>query len=869
MLATVRGSAVNQDGASNGLTAPNGPSQQRVIRQALANAQVSAAEVDAVDAHGTGTRLGDPIEAQALLATYGQAHQQDNPLWLGSLKSNIGHTQAAAGVASVIKMVMAMRHGTLPRTLHVDEPTPHVDWTGGAVELLTEQRPWPRTDRPRRSAVSSFGISGTNAHIILEQTPTPDTEDNTQPTPAQAPAPVQGAGVVPWILSAKSAGALREQAGNLAGFMESRPETEPVDVGFSLATARSVFEHRAVVLGSDREELLAGLRALAEDRPDADVIRGQAPETGNVALLFSGQGSQRTGMGRELYEAFPVFAAAFDEACTFLDRELNQELNNGSVGSLRDVVFADLGSEAAGPLDETVFTQAGLFAVESALFALVSWLGVRPGAVMGHSVGEITAAWAAGVFSLEDACILVAARGRLMQAARPGGAMAAIAAPENEITEHLASYEGRVSVAAVNGPAAVVVSGDADAVTEIADHFRGQGTRTKRLTVSHAFHSPHMDTAAAAFEEALAGIAFHEPSLAVVSNTTGAMAEPGTLTTPAYWARHIRAAVRFHDGIDTLHTHGITTFLELGPDPVLTSLTHNILDAPTAIAALRTDHDEATTLLRALATLHTHGTAVDLTPLLANRTAASLELPTYPFQHEDFWLHPTPRTDLTGAGLTTADHPLLTAAIDLADTGHLILTGRLTTTDHPWLTDHTIAGTTLLPGTAFVDLALHTAHRTGCTTIEDLTLETPLPLTDQPLQIQAVAGPPTPQGTRTFTVQTRPDTNTNTTGTGTGTGTQNNDETPWTRHATGTLTTHPTTTPTPTPTTWPPTHATPIDLTDLYPRLNHHGYTYGPAFQGLTHLWKHQNNLYAEITLPPHTNPDQHPLHPALLDAAL
>ncbi|MFG3533236.1 type I polyketide synthase, partial [Streptomyces sp. NPDC047917] len=561
VLATVRGSAVNQDGASNGLTAPNGPSQQRVIRQALANAQVSAAEVDAVDAHGTGTRLGDPIEAQALLATYGQAHQQDNPLWLGSLKSNIGHTQAAAGVASVIKMVMAMRHGTLPRTLHIDEPTPHVDWTSGAVELLTEQRPWPRTDRPRRSAVSSFGISGTNAHIILEQTPTPDTEENPHP----APNPASDAGIVPWILSAKSAEALREQAGNLAGFMKDRPEVEPVDVGFSLATARSVFEHRAVVLGESREELLEGLRALAEDRPAADVIRGRASQTGSVALLFSGQGSQRAGMGRELYETFPVFAAAFDEACTFLDRELHQELNNGSVGSLRDVVFTRPGDGAAGLLDETVFTQAGLFAVESALYALVSWLGVRPDAVMGHSVGEITAAWAAGVFSLEDACTLVAARGRLMQAARPGGAMAAIAAPENEIAEHLASYEGRVSVAAVNGPAAVVISGDADAVTEIADHFREQGTRTKRLTVSHAFHSSHMDAAAAAFEEALAGAVFREPSLAVVSNITGAMAGPGELTVAAYWARHIRAAVRFHDGVESLHSHGISTFLELGP----------------------------------------------------------------------------------------------------------------------------------------------------------------------------------------------------------------------------------------------------------------------------------------------------------------
>ncbi|MFB7853518.1 type I polyketide synthase, partial [Streptomyces sp. NPDC056053] len=395
VLATVRGSAVNQDGASNGLTAPNGPSQQRVIRQALANAQVSAAEVDAVDAHGTGTRLGDPIEAQALLATYGRAHHQDNPLWLGSLKSNIGHTQAAAGVASIIKMVMAMRHGTLPQTLHIDEPTPHVDWTDGAVKLLTEQQPWPRTDRPRRAAVSSFGISGTNAHVILEQTPTPDTE------PASTPAPVPG--VVPWVLSARSAEALREQAENLAGFVQGRPDTDPMDVGFSLATARTVFEHRAVVLGGDRDELLTGLRALAEDKPSADVVRGRVVENNSLALLFSGQGSQRTGMGRELYETYPVFAEAFDAACVFLDRELAPELRVGSVRSLRDVVFAEPGGEAARLLDETVFTQAGLFAVESALFALVWWLGVRPDAVMGHSVGEITAAWAAGVFSLEDA----------------------------------------------------------------------------------------------------------------------------------------------------------------------------------------------------------------------------------------------------------------------------------------------------------------------------------------------------------------------------------------------------------------------------------------------------------------------------------
>ncbi|MEU4507817.1 beta-ketoacyl synthase N-terminal-like domain-containing protein, partial [Streptomyces sp. NPDC024089] len=486
---------------------------------------------------------------------------------------------------------------------------------------------------------------------------------------------------MPWVLSAKSAEALREQAGNLAGFVEGRPGVDPVDVGFSLATARSVFEHRAVVLGSDREELLAGLRALAEGGSAGDVVRGQAVGAGGVALLFSGQGSQRAGMGRELYEAFPVFAAAFDEACTFLDRELNRELNRelsrGSVGSLRDVVFAGPGSEAAGLLDETVFTQAGLFAVESALFALVSWLGVRPDAVMGHSVGEITAAWAAGVFSLEDACVLVAARGRLMQAARSGGAMAAIAAPENEITEHLTPYEGRVSVAAVNGPAAVVISGDADAVTEIADHFREQGTRTKRLTVSHAFHSSHMDTAAAAFEEALAGVVFHEPSLAVVSNTTGAMAEPGTLTTPAYWARHIRAAVRFHDGINTLHTHGITTYLELGPDPVLTSLVRDALDGLGAVVAacvLQRDKGEVRTVPRALAAVFASGTETDWAPLLG--AGRRIGLPTYPFQRKRYWID-TP--ELTGTpvpagavvprpapGLT--DHDEIEADGDEADT---------------------------------------------------------------------------------------------------------------------------------------------------------------------------------------------------------
>ncbi|MFF4085229.1 acyltransferase domain-containing protein, partial [Streptomyces sp. NPDC001777] len=518
--------------------------------------------------------------------------------------------------------------------------------------MQTELEEWPqgRGGRVPVVGVSSFGMGGTNCHLVLTAAP----EVSREPEPEPEPVPVSG--VVPWVVSARSAGALREQAEKLAGFVEGRPEAEPADVGFSLATARTLFEHRAVVLGGDREELLAGLRALAEGGSAGDVVRGRASGAGGVALLFSGQGSQRVGMGRGLYETFPVFAEAFDAACVFLDRELAPELRVGSVGSLREVVFAEPGSEIGRLLDETVFTQAGLFAVESALFALVSWLGVRPDAVMGHSVGEITAAWAAGVFSLEDACVLVAARGGLMQAARSGGAMVAIAAPEAEVVEHLAPYEGRVSVAAVNGPAAVVVSGDTDAVTEIADHFREQGVRTKRLTVSHAFHSPHMDTAADAFEQALSGVVFHEPSLAVISNITGAEAEPGTLTTPAYWARHIRAAVRFHDGIATLHARGVTTYLELGPDPVLTSLVRDALDgrgsAVAAACVLQRDKDEVRSLPRALAVAFVSGTETDWAPLLG--AGRRIGLPTYAFQRKRYWIDVPGLTAPTTGTVTNA-----------------------------------------------------------------------------------------------------------------------------------------------------------------------------------------------------------------------
>jgi acyl transferase domain-containing protein len=644
VLAVIRGSAVNQDGASNGLTAPNGPSQQRVIREALESAGLTADQVDAVEAHGTGTTLGDPIEAQAVLATYGR-NRSRGPLHLGSVKSNIGHTQAAAGVLGVIKMVLALRHETLPATLHAQQPTPHVDWSKGQVELLTEARPWRAAERTRRAAVSSFGISGTNAHLVLEAAPR---RDRPAP-PAPATPPV-------WLISARNETALRAQARRLHTRLTEEPH-DPFEVAHTLAAGRTAFAHRAAVVAADPDSRAAALRALAEGGSDPGLVKGFADGPG-VAFLFTGQGSQRPGMGRGLYDAHPVFAAALDEVRTHLDPHLPRPL--------LEVMFAEPGSAEAGLLDRTDVAQSALFAFQTALYRLLHHHGVVPDCLVGHSIGEVVAAHVAGVFSLPDACTLVAARGRLMQSAPDSGAMVAVQATEAETHEALAGRED-VAVAAVNSPYSVVIAGDRDAVLDVETHWRDRGRRTRRLRVSHAFHSAHMDGVLAEFRGVVEGLRLRPPQIPVVSNLTGQVADDGLLTSASYWADHVRGTVRFADGVRTAAARGAGLFVESGPQPALLPMAAESLQdagpvaappSPPTLAAASDADDEQRAFVLALGRAHTRGRPVTWGPLLPETGLA--DLPTYPFQRAGYWIHaeaPPAGSADTGAPAEKHDAP--------------------------------------------------------------------------------------------------------------------------------------------------------------------------------------------------------------------
>ncbi|MES4908498.1 type I polyketide synthase [Streptomyces sp. NPDC000395] len=846
VVAVLRGSAVNQDGASNGLTAPNGPSQQRVIRQALADAGLSAPDVDAVEGHGTGTPLGDPIEAQALLATYGRRPAEAAPLWLGSVKSNIGHAQAAAGVAGVIKMAMALRHGALPRTLHVDAPSSHVDWSAGAVRLLTEPVPWPAGGRARRAGISSFGISGTNAHVILEEAPEPERGPGDLATRPDRPAP--------WLVSGATEEALRAQTDRLLAHLEDHPGLRPLDVAYSLATSRSALDHRVALLATGD-----GVVELA---------RGTAGGGRKTAFLFAGQGSQRPGMGRELYDRFPEFAGALDAVFAHLDTQLDRPL--------RDVVFAEPDTPEAAELDRTEYTQPALFAFEVALFRLLESWGVAPDQVAGHSIGEIAAAHVAGVLSLADACALVAARGRLMQALPAGGAMVSLQATEEEVTPLLADHADRVSLAAVNGPRSVVIAGAEDAVLQLAARFAADGRKTRRLAVSHAFHSPLMEPMLEDFRRIAGTLTYQAPRTPLVSTLTGHPATAEEIGSPDYWVRHAREAVRFDDAVRRLGDQGVGTFVDIGPDAVLSALARDILGERTPEAAVvplcRKDRGEEASVVAALAGLYVAGAGVRWEAFFAGSGARRVELPTYAFQRERYWSAALPSAhDASGLGLTPARHPLLGAEVELAGSQGVLFTGRLSVGSHPWLADHVVGGTALFPGTGFLELATRAGDQVGCSRVEELTLAEPLAVGERDtVAVQLWAGAPDASGRRELSLYSRP---------------AEAPDHPWTRHATGTLApgapheapyeapyaaSGDTPYDTPGGAAWPPPGAEPVEVDGFYERTAADGFAYGPLFQGLRAVWRRGDEVFAEAVLPEEArDAASFGLHPALLDAAL
>ncbi|HEY7147659.1 MAG TPA: SDR family NAD(P)-dependent oxidoreductase, partial [Streptosporangiaceae bacterium] len=852
VLAVISGSAMNQDGASNGLSAPNGPSQQRVIAAALAAAGITADQVDAVEAHGTGTKLGDPIEAQALLATYGQ--NRDRPLWLGSVKSNLGHTQLAAGVAGLIKVVLALQHQMLPRTLHATEPSPHIDWSSGAVRLLTDARPWAAGERPRRAGVSAFGISGTNVHAIVEEAP--EAAEVAAAAPGDGGLAVLDPAMPAWLVSARTAAGLTAQARQLAGFAARRPELDPADVGWSLATTRSAFEHRTVITGRNRDELIAGLRAMAEDKPAAGMISGTvADDAGKVVFVFPGQGGQWAGMGRELAASSPLFAARLAECGRALAPYLDW--------SLEDVLA---GADGAPALESADVVQPVLWALMVSLAAMWEAAGVIPDAVAGHSQGEIAAACVAGILSMDDAARVVALRSRALRTLAGRGGMLSVTQPAGQVREQIAGWADRLAVAAVNGPSATVVSGELAALAELAAGYATAGVRTRPVPVDYASHCAQVEQIRAEILTMLAPVTPGPALIPMISAMTGEWLQ-GPEAGAGYWYDSLRSAVEFDQAVRALAASGHGVFVEVSAHPVLTAAITETLESgpaataePVATGTLRRRDGGTRRFLASLAAVHVRGVPVDWTAVLP--AGRPVELPTYAFQRRRYWPQPVAAQagDVGAAGLAAVGHPLLGAGVELAGGEEYLLTGRLSVRSQPWLADHAVAGTVLVPGTAFVEMAIAAGTAAGCGRIDELTLEAPLALSaDGAVQVQVTVAAAGDGGERAVEIYARDE--------------QVAPGGPWRRHASGLLT--PAETPDPALTrefaVWPPDGATRLTVDGLYEALAAGGYGYGPAFRGLRAAWRREGEVFADVALPVDMADaaGSFGLHPALLDAAL
>ncbi|WP_067667228.1 type I polyketide synthase [Nocardia miyunensis] len=834
VLALLRGSATGQDGASRGLTVPSGPAQERVIRKALADAGLTPADIDVVEAHGTGTTVGDPIEATALIATYGETRSAAMPLLVGSVKSNIGHAQAAAGVAGVIEMVEAMRRGTVPPTLHADRLTTAVDWSTGAVRVVAEPTAWPSRAHVRRAGVSAFGISGTNAHVILEQAPTgPATAVRRRPAVA-----------VPLELSAKTGRALAEQASRLLSVLDN----EPADIAWSLANGRAGLACRAVVVGAGSDELRAGLTAVAEGRAAENVVTTGRP-TGGTVFVFPGQGSQWAGMAAELLDTAPAFAEHIDK-CAAVFAELVD-------WSLLDVLRHE--SRAPG-LERVDVVQPVLFAVMTSLARLWQSIGVEPAAVVGHSQGEIAAAYVAGALSLAEAARLVVVRSRALLGLAGQGGMVSVPQPVDDVGALLEKWSGRLGVAVINGPRSTVVSGEAAAIAELIAHSDVNGLRAKRIPVDYAAHSAQVDSIGAELRSALAGIETAAPErggqppkpagpgsvVPIFSTVTGGPLDPISMDA-AYWFENLRQPVRFESAVRAAYEHGYRSFVEVSPHPVLTVGIQETLDTDdvTVVETVRRDQGGMRRFL--LSAAHV---SASWRPYLRALRPQRVDLPVYPFQHNRFWL----TADEGGAG---AVHPFIDAMVEHPESGEVTFAGEVSVDRQPWLADHAVAGTVLLPGAATVELVLAVGARIGCPCLSELVLHAPLVVPESgAVQHRTVVGTPESSGRRTVRCYM-----------------PTGDSAQWTLYAAGAVANERNGSP-PVVAAWPPQGATQVDLGDFYERCAVRGYEYGPAFRGLRATWvkgasAKDREFFAEVVVPLPSGTAGFGLHPALLDAAL
>ncbi|WP_261864158.1 type I polyketide synthase, partial [Mycobacterium marinum] len=856
VLAVIRGSAVNQDGASNGLTAPNGPAQERVIRSAVAAAGLRVADVDVVEAHGTGTTLGDPIEAHALLATYGADRDAEQPLWLGSVKSNMGHTQAAAGVAGLIKMIQAINHAVLPPTLHVDAPSPHIDWSAGAVRLLTEAIPWPDTGRARTAGISSFGISGTNAHLIVQEAPQDNTAD---PSPSDVCEPLFRV----WPVSGRTTEALSAQAERLGQYLVDHPDLDLTDLAYSLATTRAHHAYRAAVTVpgdtvNTRDDLLAGLRSLAanQSHPGVTYHHYRLGQAGKTVFVFPGQGSQYAGMGAQLYRQHPVFTTAID-AC-------DAELRPYTGWSVRDVICLD---PDAPSLELVEVIQPVLFAVMIALAETLRGYGIVPDAVIGHSQGEIAAAYIAGALSLAEAAKVVALRSAALAQLAGTGTMASVLLSPEDLRPLLQPWNTQISIAAINGPAHTIISGDTAAVDQFIGTCEDGGVQIRPIAVDYASHSAHVERLREHLLHELADLNPQPARIPLYSTVASELSEHPLDTTAMdadYWYRNLREPVEFYSCVAQLLAHSERVFVELSPHPVLASaLTDALADTgqltqSAVVTTLRRDRPDMDMVANAIANLHVHGHSPSWQKIYPGAT--TVELPTYPFQRRRYWLDPAPRADVGAAGLDQPEHPLLGAVTELADQDQIVLSGRLSTSVHRWLAGHQLGDTAVLPVTALIDMALYAGEHTGCPTIDELVLQTPLTLTpDAATDLQISVTAPDEQNRRTFSVHAR-------------TSEHPHQHSTWVLHASGTLSNHRSRMLSPTtPFTARPT-LNAVDQEGFYEELAQHGVCYNGAFRALHSLENDPtdtNTTCAEVALPADTDVDGYGIHPALLDAAL